>query len=97
MRIRKLIYDASEPKYPGETLRLCGSLPRSGALLRSPWFAAEANAFCTWTRVPDVDEPETRESVFHVFPEAATIPESLVYCTSVAIDGHTFHLLMMLP
>jgi hypothetical protein len=97
MRIRKLIYGASEPKYPGEIMRLSGNLPRSGALLRSPWFDAEADVFCTWTRIPDIDETETRESVFHVFREAENIPEILVYCTSVMINGYTYHLLMLLP
>jgi hypothetical protein len=98
MRIQKLTYAALEPKYPGGTLTLSGSLPQSGQILRSPWFDAETETFCTWIKVPHAPEARTRESVFHVFAADATVPEQLTYCTTVEIDGgnglETLHLFM---
>jgi hypothetical protein len=96
MRIQKMIYVASECRYPGGTLTLEGSLPVNGAILRSPWFDAKTADFCTWIKVPNTKEgaaPGYRKSIFHVFASDADIPERLTYANSTEIDGQTFHLL----
>lgn len=93
MRIQKMIYAASACKYPGGALTLEGTLPLNGSLLRSPWFDAKEEAFCTWTKVPADPSEATKKSIFHVFAADADMPNHLNYGNSAEIDGQVFHLM----
>jgi hypothetical protein len=92
--IQKITYELDDPELEGAAFVLRVTIPTQGQIMRSPFL--DQGSIVSWAKVPADESARGKPYVrtVHGFEGEAPVPGSVLYLSSLEIEGIWYHLFL---